>query len=111
MPWADMAKKRTNLHGNAYNELPSSNYMIDYRNGNTLAKRQAIKPPQVTWSDRPPFQGQSQYQVPFFVFLFENDAVFRRVAIFVRNLRAFEFSIIEKIECSQISNFLRFKMV
>lgn len=63
MPWAEMAKKRTTLHSNAYNEIPTSNYKVDFRNGNTIAKREAIKPPPVTWSDRPEFQAESQYKV------------------------------------------------
>jgi len=65
MPWAEMAKKRTTLHNNAYNEIPTSNYMVDFRNGNTMSKREAIKPALVTWSDRPPFEAESQYKERF----------------------------------------------
>ena len=63
MPWADVAKKRTTLYTKAYNEKSSSNYMNDFQNGRINAKREAIRPPTVSWSDRPAFDGQSQYKV------------------------------------------------
>jgi len=65
MPWADVAKKRTTLYSNAYNEKSSSNYMQDFQNGRINAKREAIRPPTVSWSDRPAFDGQSQYKEKF----------------------------------------------
>lgn len=64
-PWADLAKKRTVQAGNYGGDIPSTNYSCDFQNGNINSKRAAIRPPNVSWSDRPPFDGTSQYKERF----------------------------------------------
>jgi hypothetical protein len=86
-PWADLAKKRT-VKGSKFirflkketkasqsffdplkvlynnnGDKPLSNYSVDFVNGTTDARRKPIKPEQVSWTDRPKFEANSQYKV------------------------------------------------
>ena len=91
-PWADLAKKRTvkgskwkkkqNFiklqngrkiqFGQVFDPLkvlytnngdkPLSNYSVDFVNGSVDARRNPIKPEQVSWTDRPKFEANSQYK-------------------------------------------------
>jgi hypothetical protein len=63
-PWADLAKKRTVLYNNN-GDKPLSNYSVDFVNGTTDARRKPIKPEQVSWTDRPKFEANSQYKDHF----------------------------------------------
>ena len=44
-------------------DKPLSNYSADFVNGTTDARRSPIKPEQVSWTDRPKFEANSQYKV------------------------------------------------
>ena len=62
LPWADIAKQRTNILHKGNSGTENSCYSTDYP-GRVTAKRVAIKPEQFAWTDRPKFDGTSLYKV------------------------------------------------
>jgi len=61
LPWADIAKQRTNILHKGNSGTENSCYSTDYP-GRVTAKRVAIKPEQFAWTDRPKFDGTSLYK-------------------------------------------------
>merc|ERR1712242_98145 len=64
MPWADAAKRLTNLYTKETDKTNPSCYATDFQQKGS-AKRDPIKPERFTWTDRPKFDVSSLYQVKF----------------------------------------------
>jgi len=63
-PWADAAKRLTNLYAKETDQTAPSCYSSDFQTkGN--AKRDPIKPERMSWTDRPKFDASSLYQQQF----------------------------------------------
>jgi len=64
MPWADAAKRLTNLYTKETDKTNPSCYATDFQQKGS-AKRDPIKPERFTWTDRPKFDVSSLYQQQF----------------------------------------------